>query len=669
MRHIGLLPQRRLAFLLAVVAVFTAVWACYSPGLAGGFLFDDENNLRSLGAYGPIEDGRTLLYYLTSGIADLTGRPVSVASFLFDANNWPADPYPFKRTNLIIHLLNGALLLAVVWRLELRLSQAGHNLPTTESGARWIALLAAGCWLAHPLFVSTTLYVVQRHAMLPMTFVLAALLSWDRAFSLHLSRSPLGAWAWGTLGIGVCGLAAALSKPNGLLAPALLWIAFVWFYRSLLVDSDESIRRGVRANVMLALVLPASLVLLALTTRIPSSLEYTGGRSFTFLERVLSQPRALMEYLSSLAVPRMGGGGLFVEDFAKSTSLLDPPTTLPALIAIAGLIAFAIWGRRRWPVASFSIAFFFAAQLIESSVIMLELFFEHRSYLPAAFLFWPLARVLAGGANRIAARLAGSVALLTLLLSLTLVRASDWGNPIRLAQLSATHRPDSIRAQIAAANMPAPGETPEQVADRLAAALDRLGPDTEGAFNLVGAECQAGRLTERAIQHVDAALEVETQWHHEMIVWLRNAMLVAAEVRCPNLDLDLLDRWLGLARRNRASTGNSTRQQNLTHLQGVLALRRGDPQRALAEFNSALDAEPNPDTALMQAAMLGDAGAPGLGLAHLDHFQNRSQRIAIKLHSMQQLHRWLIERTGYYEREFAHLRAALREAADKEAGA
>ena len=154
-----------------------------------------------------------------------------------------------------------------------------------------------------------------------------------------------------------------------------------------------------------------------------------------------------------------------------------------------------------------------------------------------------------------------------------------------------------------------------------------------------------------------------------MIVWLRNAMLVAAEVRCPNLDLDLLDRWLGLARRNRASTGNSTRQQNLTHLQGVLALRRGDPQRALAEFNSALDAEPNPDTALMQAAMLGDAGAPGLGLAHLDHFQNRSQRIAIKLHSMQQLHRWLIERTGYYEREFAHLRAALREAADKEAGA
>ena len=58
--------------------------------------------------------------YITSGTADPTGRPVALLSFLLDAHDWPADPAPFLRTNLL-HLVNATLLFALLRTLGRRL--------------------------------------------------------------------------------------------------------------------------------------------------------------------------------------------------------------------------------------------------------------------------------------------------------------------------------------------------------------------------------------------------------------------------------------------------------------------------------------------------------------------------------------------------------------------
>src|SRR5690348_18139659 len=100
-RNIRLAP-----WLLLCCTVLLAALA-YDQGLHGGFLFDDFANLPSLGATGPITRWDTFFRYVTSGTADPTGRPIALLSFLLDARDWPANPYPFKRTNLLIHLLNG----------------------------------------------------------------------------------------------------------------------------------------------------------------------------------------------------------------------------------------------------------------------------------------------------------------------------------------------------------------------------------------------------------------------------------------------------------------------------------------------------------------------------------------------------------------------------------
>ncbi len=100
----------QLPLLLALICSLALTVLVYTPGLHGSFLFDDFANLPSLGDSGPIDNWPAFWRYITSGTADPTGRPLALLSFLIDARNWPADPYPFKRTGLLLHLLNGVLL-------------------------------------------------------------------------------------------------------------------------------------------------------------------------------------------------------------------------------------------------------------------------------------------------------------------------------------------------------------------------------------------------------------------------------------------------------------------------------------------------------------------------------------------------------------------------------
>jgi tetratricopeptide (TPR) repeat protein len=69
------------------------------------------------------------------------------------------------------------------------------------------------------------------------------------------------------------------------------------------------------------------------------------------------------------------------------------------MLAVVFLIALAIKKCRSWPFLGFGVLFFFLNHLIESSIIPLELVFEHRNYIPSMFLFVPLASVLCATLN------------------------------------------------------------------------------------------------------------------------------------------------------------------------------------------------------------------------------------------------------------------------------
>ncbi|MDH3327710.1 MAG: tetratricopeptide repeat protein, partial [Desulfobulbaceae bacterium] len=109
-----------------------------------------------------------------------------------------------------------------------------------------------------------------------------------------------------------------------------------------------------------------------------------GGRDFTTWERVLTQFRVIIHYMGLIFYPNPNRLTLDY-DFPLSKSLLDPITTLISLGSLIGLAVLAIFLARREKLLSFCIIWFLINLVIESSVICLELIFEHRTYLPTMF--------------------------------------------------------------------------------------------------------------------------------------------------------------------------------------------------------------------------------------------------------------------------------------------
>ena len=167
------------------------------------------------------------------------------------------------------------------------------------------ALLAAALWLLHPLFVSTTLYVVQREAMLPATFVLLGLIGFARARAL-VARGDRGGFFYATAAIGTTTLLATMSKGNGALLPLLAWLLDAVLLSPRQPIHDPRQRTLWRYWRWLMLMLPTLLVLgwLATTayTGFTQGLEAT--RPWTLYERLLTQNRVLVDYLLQLWWPR-----------------------------------------------------------------------------------------------------------------------------------------------------------------------------------------------------------------------------------------------------------------------------------------------------------------------------------------------------------------------------
>ncbi|MGN2244821.1 tetratricopeptide repeat protein [Frateuria sp. GZRR33] len=666
-RNIRLAP-----WLLLCCTVLLAALA-YEPGLHGGFLFDDFANLPSLGATGPITRWDTFFRYVTSGTADPTGRPIALLSFLLDACDWPANPYPFKRTNLLIHLLNGVLLFLLLRRLGTAITpRAGRSSKRVDAAA----VLGASFWMAHPLFVSTTLYIVQREAMLPATFTLLGLLAWLRGREKVAEHALWQGSTWIVAGLGICTVLAVLSKANGILLPALaLTLEFV-----LLRPCERASHRAAPPSsydrlMLLFAWLPTWVIIAYLVQAGWHGLTVgiSDTRPWTLGQRLLTEPRVLLTYLHMLWLPTPFTPGLFNDQVGASTSLLHPWTTLPSLVLVGALIVFAWKGRNRWPALATAIAFFFVGQSIESSTIALELFFEHRNYLPALLMFWPLALwlcdatpatrqpsgILPARSTWPRTRVLLAVACLGVLLAMTWARASLWGNAHDQALLWARLNPTSARAQAFAAQAEMSAGHPRLAIRRLEPAL-RLAPDqVQLALNLLAARCAEGNLDTPALASAEHALATTRDMGTLLTSWFGRAINQAGSGGCPALDLPEIKRLLLAARQNPRLVSNHGRQQDIYYLLGRIAIKQGQPAQALSLFNAGLREQPRESLALSQAAELGAAGFPAQGLAHLDYFRSLPRPTKASGWNMGRLHAYVLARQNYWPRELARLRDTL----------
>lgn len=594
-------------FLTSLVAAFLV----YRPGLEGTFLFDDFANLDKLGEYNGVRDLDTFKRFILGGIAGPTGRPISLLSFLVNDTHWPSKPYPFKLTNILLHLITGVILFAAMFRLvRLRPDHVDPRL------AGWVAGIASASWLLHPFFVSTTLYIVQRMAMLSALFVGLGLLAYIHGRQL-LKHNPRRAYRWMNFAVIVCTLLALFSKENGALLPILI-LVIEW---SIISEPKVGLPPLNRHWKWLFLYTP----FFGLMTYISSGLM-TGsiagsysGRSFTLLGRVLTESRIIIDYLYHLIVPQMYTKGLFNSDFEVSKSLVDPLTTLLSVVAIIALLVVSIYAKRRYPFLTLAISFYFIGHVLESTVFPLELYFEHRNYLPAFFLFLPIAQAIVCWPSKKRVSIGIACCWLAVLSFFTAQRASLWGHPNELVLMWAKNSPTSQRAQRSAALTLADSGQPHLAMQVLQQAAKTMPNNLTITLHIFLLACLHGEVSSAFQDKITQEIAESNDPHrYSTRMLFENLMDVTLAGSCHGLSRERLVTILKAAESNPLVKNHQKARFQIDHLLGTVFAHQGMGADAVKHFRRALLDIKEIEPGLVQAGILATHGFFTEALAHLD---------------------------------------------------
>ena len=431
---------------LVCIGLLALVGIAYWPGLTGPFLFDDypnivDNPILQIERLDPASLYQAARAYVPGHI----GRPVATVGLALDWLAWGKNPWGYKLHSLGVHLLNTLLVFALVRRV---LSLA-WPVPATAAATKpvwsphaWAAVALALAWAAHPLQVSTVLYVVQRMEMLCHTFVFLGLLAYLRGRVNQVAGRGGSGWLALSALAGVVGMFA---KESAVLLPAYtlaLELTVLRFAAAKPATSKRlcwgyGVATALGLGVFLAVVLPAQLE--------PAAFAF---RDFGPLERVLTQFRVLAIYIGQILLPLPRNMLFYYDHLAPSRSLLDPPTTAFGALLVAGLLALAFRFRRTVPLAALGIMWFFAAHSITSNVIALEMVFEHRNYFALLGVLLVLAEIVhrIPGPSPQTAKALGVGAIVAALWFLCLLRAATWGNELHLLTGLVSANPGSSRA-------------------------------------------------------------------------------------------------------------------------------------------------------------------------------------------------------------------------------
>ena len=357
---------------LAVCVTSIIVFLLYFTALDGGFVLDDKNNIEknpSIRLTSLTTDSLSRAAFKSV----LPNRPVANISFglnyFFAGNSVRA----YRLVNILLHISTGILLYFFV--------QTILALPTLKNRygtSGWVPLIVAFLWLVHPVQTQTVNYIVQRMTVLAAMFYILAFLLYIKA---RLAEKKITTWLLlgGSLFAGFLGLGSKETV-------ATLPFSIVLFEFCFFQDTNRARFKNILFGLTALFLIAGILIFFYLGT---NPFQYIAdsfnSRDFTIGQRLLTECRVVVFYVSQLFFPHPARLNL-EHDFPLSVALVDPAATLLSLILIAILVALALFNAKKRPLFSFCILWFFGNLLIESSVIGLEIIFEHRTYLPSMLL-------------------------------------------------------------------------------------------------------------------------------------------------------------------------------------------------------------------------------------------------------------------------------------------
>lgn len=430
-------------------------------------------------------------------------RPVVFYTFRLDYVMHGLDVRGYHAVNLIIHLVNAALVYAIVLMI---LKSPKNRGDFSDNALDMAALFVAGLFALHPIETQAVTYITQRFASVAAMFSLLSMAAYLK-YRVMRDEFPASKRAFYAASI-VSMCLAMLSKESAFTFPIIMLLAEIMFFKG-------AIRP--RLTRLLPLMLTMLIVpykFLALSSGIDDPLGAL-DKSTSFneaigrLEYLTTETRVMFTYLRLLILPINQN---LDHDYPVLKSLFDPA----ALISMAGLatiLAASVWAATKsgpCRVMSFGVFWFFLSISVESSLVPLDIIFEHRLYLPSVGMFMAASALGAGLIHNARARAALAISAIAVLLAFawaTHNRNEVWRTRIGLWEDIVRKSPAKPRPHFNLAN----GYFEKRMFDRAmreylaAIAID---PKYAEAHNNLGNTYRALGRIDDAIRHYTLALEI-----------------------------------------------------------------------------------------------------------------------------------------------------------------
>lgn len=333
------------------------------------------------------------------------------------------------------------------------------------------------------------------------------------------------------------------------------------------------------------------------------------SRPFSLYERLLTESRILIDYLQQFFVPKIQTSGLFYDNYKLSSGFLSPPDTVVALTIIMSLVTFSILWRKKFPILAAAVLFFFAGHLLESTVIPLELYFEHRNYLPATFF----ALAASYGLYRLPnwTRYASSIALLIVLSVFTFSRASLWGDTDKLVLVWAEENPTSARAQQQAAIVYGKRGMFNEAFQAIDSGIASNPTHATLYVHSIGYICLGWpSLRSELKSRISKATDVLKRGKISKTTVDSLSALVNFHIsgKCPEMPLSHIIALLDASLRNPSILSSPSEQQRIMYLLSKTMFQAGNERQAIANALAAYKVNPHPRSGAAIAALLATHG-------------------------------------------------------------
>lgn len=362
-------------YLFTFITLFIGLLAIYSHSFDGNWQYDDFHNIVQ----------NTNIHINSISLDSIkatliTQRPLASLSFGLNYYFNGLDVGGYHVVNFLIHYLSSIFLFLFIYNTL--------KLPLIQNRYRNIeypmALLATFFWALHPIQVTSVTYIVQRMASMSGMFYILSMYAYLKARTSNNASISIVFF----IGSLLAGLCAIMSKQNAVMLPVCIIVFDLLLIHGASKDNLKKFFKIFSLPILLLFII--GLIYLLFISHV---LESYAVRDFTMAERILTEPRVILFYLSLLLYP-INARLAFLHGIDISHSLLTPWTTIPSILLLFLMVGVAITQARKRPLLSFCLLFFFLNHLIEGSILPLELIYEHRNYIPSMLLFVPLAEYI-----------------------------------------------------------------------------------------------------------------------------------------------------------------------------------------------------------------------------------------------------------------------------------